>query len=404
MLRGKKILIGVTGGIAAYKIPQLVRDLIKLGASVKIVMTDSAAKFVSPLTLSTLSLNEVVVGSFPKIQSGILKGSTWHISLAQWANIMLIAPATANTIAKLAHGYADNAVTTLALAVRCPVLIAPSMDEDMYTHSLTENNIAILKEIGYHIIEPEQGELASGLVGKGRLPNFVKIRKKIEDILSFADQDLRGKKILVTAGPTYEPIDPVRFIGNRSSGKMGFALAAAASQRGADVTLITGHVNLQTPKNVQRINVLTSHEMLTAVKRNIRNKDAVIMAAAVADFTPLRKEQNKIKKDNLSKTISIELRQTTDILKYLSSTKGKFKLVGFAVETQNGISNAMKKLKEKKLDMIVLNNPLEHGAGFETDTNIVTIITKSGKIERLKKMPKYDVAQYILNKLSKFIN
>ncbi len=404
MLRGKKILIGITGGIAAYKIPQLIRDLTKYGANVKIVMTDSAAKFVSPLTLSTLSLNEVVAGSFPKVKSGILKANTWHINLASWANVMLIAPATANTIAKLAHGYADNAVTTLALAVRCPVLIAPSMDEDMYKHSLTERNIAILKEIGYHILEPEHGELASGLVGKGRLPSLVKIRKKLEQILSFAYQDLKGKKILVTAGPTYEPIDPVRFIGNRSSGKMGFALATAAAQRAAEVSLITGHVNLQTPKNVQRINVLTSNEMLAAVKRNIRNKDAVIMAAAVADFTPLRKEPTKIKKDNLHGTISIKLRQTKDILKYLSSKKGKFKLVGFAVETQDGVANARKKLKEKKLDMIVLNNPLERGAGFETDTNVVTIITKSGKVERLKKMSKYDVAQYILNKLSKLIN
>ncbi|MBI4811613.1 MAG: bifunctional phosphopantothenoylcysteine decarboxylase/phosphopantothenate--cysteine ligase CoaBC, partial [Ignavibacteriales bacterium] len=360
--------------------------------------------FVTPLTLSTLSQSEVIVGSFPRPNSGSLQASTRHIDLAQWADLMLIAPATANTLAKLAHGYTDNAVTTLAIAMRGPVVLSPSMDVDMFRHPSTQANITALRELGYYVLEPEHGVLASGLVGQGRLPNLPKIQKALDNILNYIHQDFKGKKILITAGPTYEPIDPVRFIGNRSSGKMGFALANAAAQRGAEVILISGNVHLQTPRHVQRYNVQTAKEMFTVVMKHRKNKDAIIMAAAVADFTPLKPASNKIKKESSdTPTFTIELRKTKDILQHIGEKKGKCILAGFALETEDGVANAKKKLKEKRLDLIVLNNPMEEGAGFETDTNIVTIISKTGKIERLKKMPKFEVANIILNKLSKLI-
>jgi len=404
MLKGKKILLGVTGGIAAYKIPQLVRDFKKAGAVVRIVMTDSAAEFVTPLTLSTVAADEVIVGSFPKPASNILNAGTWHIDLAQWADIMLIAPATANTIAKIAHGYADNAVTTLALAMRCPVIISPSMDTDMWQRAITQSNISALRELGYIILPPTEGELASGLLGIGRLPDLPAIEKTVDDILRFTHKDFIGKKILVSAGPTHEPIDPVRYIGNRSSGKMGFAIANAAAHRGAEVTLVTGHVHLQTPRRVKRIDVETAQQMYFAMMKHHKGVDAIIMAAAVADFTPIVSSSTKIKKENSKNgTLFIELKKTRDILRNLGEIKNKNVIVGFAVETENEIANAKRKLKEKNLDLIVLNNPKEEGAGFETDTNIVTLISKNGKIERLKKMPKYEVAHEILNRISELL-
>ncbi len=404
MLKRKNILIGLTGGIAAYKIPQLVRDLKKSGASVKIVMTDSAKEFVTPLTLSTISGNEVVMGSFPRSDSNILSSGTWHIDLAQWAHIMLIAPATANTIAKLAHGYADNTVTTLALAMRAPVVVSPSMDMDMWQRTQTQNNIAVLRELGYIILPPEEGELASGLVGRGRLPDLPKIQNKVEEILQFANRDLRGKKILITAGPTREAIDPIRYIGNRSSGKMGFALAAAAVHRGADVKLITGNVQIQTPKNVHRIDVENAQQMYNAVMKHKRGTDAIIMAAAVADFTPTNSFSKKISKETIDTgSFVIKLKKTKDILHALGEGKKEYILVGFSLETHNDIPNAIEKLKRKKLDLIILNNPKEKGAAFDSDTNIVTIISKNGKVEKVKKMLKYDVAHEILNNVSKLL-
>jgi phosphopantothenoylcysteine decarboxylase/phosphopantothenate--cysteine ligase len=404
VLRNKKILIGVTGGIAAYKIPQLVRDFKKSGAEVKVVMTDSATEFVTPLTLSTLTQNEVVVGSFPRLTKNILQASTWHIDLAQWADAMLIAPATANTIAKLAYGIADNSVTTLALAMRGPVMLSPSMDVDMWNHPITQSNISQLQQLGYQILQPAEGELASGLTGAGRLPDLPKIQQSIENLLTDTYRDLQGKKILVTAGPTYEPIDPVRFIGNRSSGKMGFALAAAAVHRGAEVTLVAGKTHLTTPRLVKRIDVSTAEQMYNAVMKNRRDKDGIIMAAAVADFTPVKIYNQKIKKDIQDKNqFVIKLKPTKDILGKLGTQKGNTILVGFAVETENELKNAKMKLSGKNLDAIVLNNPTEDGAGFDVETNIATFIPKKGKAEKLPKMSKYQLAHQILRRISKLI-
>ncbi|MBI5021505.1 MAG: bifunctional phosphopantothenoylcysteine decarboxylase/phosphopantothenate--cysteine ligase CoaBC [Ignavibacteriales bacterium] len=404
MLRNRKILIGITGGIAAYKIPQLVRDFKKSGADVKVVMTDSATEFVTPLTLSTLTQNEVVVGSFPRLTKNILQASTWHIDLAQWADVMLVAPATANTIAKLASGIADNSVTTLALAMRAPVMLSPSMDVDMWNHPITQSNISQLHQLGYQILQPAEGELASGLTGTGRLPDLPKIQQAIEILLTDVHQDLQGKRILITAGPTYEPIDPVRFIGNRSSGKMGFALAAAAVHRGAEVTLVTGKTHLTTPRSVKRIDILTAEQMYKAVMRNRDNKDGIIMAAAVADYTPVKVINQKIKKNIQDKNqFVIQLKPTKDILKELGTRKGKAILVGFAVETENEIKNAKMKLHSKNLDAIILNNPMEDGAGFDVETNIATFIPKNGKIEKFPKMTKYQLAHQILQRISKLL-
>jgi len=404
VLKNKKILIGITGGVAAYKTPQLIRDFKKAGAEVRVVMTDSAKEFVAPLSLSTVTENEVIIGIFHERSSSILNAGTWHIALSQWADVMLIAPATANTIAKIAHGYADNAVTTLTLAMRCPVLISPSMDTDMWLRATTQQNINTLRELGYIVLPPSEGELASGLTGAGRLPDLPQIQKAVEDILRSTHKDLEGRKILISAGPTFESLDPVRYIGNRSSGKMGFALATAASQRGANVILVAGHVHLQTPRNVKRIDVETTQQMYTAMMKYQKRMDSIIMAAAVADFTPATSSTRKIKKEDLkSGRFTIELKKTKDILQQLGNDKTHGILVGFAIETDNEIANAKSKLKNKNLDLIVLNNPLKEGAGFEADTNIVTIISKRGKIERLKKMPKYEVANEILNRVFKLL-
>jgi len=403
VLKNKHIVVGVTGGIAAYKIPLLVRELRKAGAEVRVVMSEAAREFVTPLTLSTLSNNEVVVGTFPRERSNVLDARTWHIDLGRWADVMVIAPATANIAAKLAHGYSDDAVSTLALAVRCPILVSPSMDLDMWQHPATRENITTLHEMGYTVLPPEEGELASGLRGPGRLPEIGRIVDAVDELVRLAKKDLAGKNIVVTAGPTYEPIDPVRFIGNRSSGKMGFAIANAAAQRGATVTLITGRVHLPTPKFVQRVDVETAAEMYQAVARYHKSSHALIMAAAVADFTPEKVSSQKIKKESGQDSLILNLRRTKDILREVSLKNRKSALIGFALETGNNIAQAKKKLKEKKLDLIVLNNANEKGAGFDVDTNVVTIISKSGKVERLKKMTKYAVAHEILNRSVKFL-
>ncbi len=401
-MKGKKILIGITGGIAAYKVPQLVRDIRRCGAEVRIIMTESAKEFVTPLTLSTISGNEVVVGTFPDSDGAVLRAGTWHIDLAQEMDCMLIAPATANTLAKIAGGIADNAVTTLALAMRGPVILAPSMDSDMLLREATQENMRILRERGYVLLPPAEGELASGLKGPGRLPDLPVIQKAIEDVLHHVSHDLKGKKVLITAGPTHEPIDPVRFVGNRSTGTMGFALANAAAQRGADVTLITGPVSRTSPRNVKRIDVETADQMHRAVKKFHKTSDVIIMAAAVADFSPVSVLKQKIKKEAVEgDTLVLRLKKNADILSDIGARKGKLILVGFALETEHGIANAKKKLKGKNLDLIVLNNPLREGAGFGTETNIVTIISRSGRVERLKKMSKYDTAHEILNRVVK---
>ena len=396
-LKNKKILLGVSGGIAAYKSCYLVRELVKLGAEVRVVMTPSACEFVSPLTFSTLSKNEVIVNIFPD-RKGNTKASTWHIHLAQWADLFVIAPATVNTIAKINYGIADNALTTLVSARRCPLLIVPAADEDMYLSFTNQKNIAELKLQGIHFLEAEYGELASGLTGLGRLAEVDLIVEKIKSLLSNSTKDFKKKKILITSGPTYEPIDPVRFIGNRSSGKMGQALALASLYRGADVTVITGPTNLTFPPTINVIKIKTAEEMLKAVKKEFPKCDIFISAAAVADYRPKKISTSKIKKTESQ--LVIELVENKDILKEISKIKKRNQIVvGFSVETENEIDNSRLKLEKKKLDMIVINNPLEEGAGFEVDTNQIYILKKNGSLKKFPKKFKFDVANDILNEI-----
>lgn len=404
MLRGKHILVGITGGIAAYKVCHLVRDLKKAGADVKVVMTEAATRFVTPLTFSALSGHEVTSDLWTRNQSTGSDIGTQHIDLANWADVYVIAPASANTIAKITYGLSDNLLTIVALASRGPILLAPTMDADMYMNPVTQRNIAKLQERGYFVVSPEEGEHASGLKGPGRLPEVQVIINSIERVLDKSVQDLKGKKILVTAGPTYEAIDPVRFIGNRSSGKMGFALANVAALRGATVTLVTGPVHLETPRNVTRVDVESAEQMHTAVLAHAGRSDAVIMAAAVADYAPQAPARNKIKKEAVTKQFSLALTETPDILHSLGQKKKKGTvLIGFALETQDELRNAQEKLKKKNLDLIVLNSLKDKGAGFGSDTNVVTIVDRKGKPEKLPLMSKFDVANEILNRLKKLL-
>jgi phosphopantothenoylcysteine decarboxylase / phosphopantothenate---cysteine ligase len=400
MVKGKHILLGVTGGIAAYKTAWLVREFVKKGAEVQVVMTRAATQFVTPLTLSTLSHRQAIIDMFPASPEQTTDQWTKHIELGVWADVMLIAPATANTIAKITHGMADDFLTALVLALRAPLVLAPSMDVDMYLHEATQQNLALLKERGCFVIDPESGELASGLSGPGRLPEVETLVRYIDTLLEGCRADLKGKRVLITAGPTYEPIDPVRYVGNRSSGKMGFAVANAAALRGADVTLISGPVALQSPRNTRRINVQTASEMREEVLKEFPAADVLVMAAAVADFAPVASKAQKIKRESQQgETFSLELKKNPDILKALGEQKSRQILVGFALETSNGAANAQKKLHEKQIDMIVLNNPLEEGAGFGSDTNLVTIFMADGATEQLPRMSKFDVANIILDRV-----
>jgi phosphopantothenoylcysteine decarboxylase/phosphopantothenate--cysteine ligase len=401
VFKGKRILVGVTGGIAAYKVCYLVRELAKNGAEVRVIMTDAATKFVTPLTFSALSGHEVVTDLWESNQATKSEIGTRHIDLANWSDLFLIAPASANTIAKLTYGLADNLLTVVTLACTRPIVLAPTMDADMFVNPTTQNNLSILRERGFFVVPAEEGEHASGLEGPGRLPEVESILSFVHGVLEKFHRDLEGKKILVTAGPTHEPIDPVRFIGNRSSGKMGFAVATAAVLRGASVTLVSGPVSLQTPRNVRRIDVESAQEMLGAVQANAQQVDAVIMAAAVADFTPQSKAQSKIKKTEGSSAPEVRLTKTVDILKTLGEAKNGTVLVGFALETDDGLANAKEKLRKKNLDFIVLNSLQDEGAGFGTDTNIVTIIDRSGKTEKLPRLSKFDVANEILDRVCK---
>ena len=397
-LSGKKILLGVTGCIAAYKSCLIIRELVKRGAKVKVVMTPSATEFITPLTLATLSQNEVIVNTFPSSQRQGTKLSTWHIDYALWADLMLIAPATINTIAKISYGFADNALTTLVTALRSPLIVAPAADVDMYNNPINKENLEKLERLGHFVIYPETGELASGLSGEGRLADITKILDSVDLILSGSSKDMMGKKILVTAGPTYEDIDPVRFLGNRSSGKMGFAIAKAAYLRGADVTLISGPSSQTIYPEIKRINVRTAVEMEKATSKEINKNNLLIMSAAVSDFRPLKVAQNKIKKNKSA--IDLKLEMNVDILSSIKS--GKSKIIGFALETQNEMANAKKKLKEKNLDMIVLNSPGKD-SGFEVDTNKVTIIKQDGKQIKLPLLSKFQVANKILNEVIKIL-
>lgn len=399
MLKGKKILLGVCGGIAAYKICSLVRELKKLNNEVRVVMTPTSTQFITPLTFSTLSENEVLVDFFPPNTNTNTNYSVNHIKLSLWADLILIAPATANTIAKITYGFADNLLTSLVLAKRCPVALCPSMDVDMYENPITQKNLSLLRERGFFIIEPETGFLASGLSGKGRLPEISSIIQKIDFILN-PKKDLLGKKVLITAGPTREFIDPVRFISNRSSGKMGYELAKATKERGAELTLISGPVNLNPIPEVNIINVITAEQMYEEVKKHYSEKDIIIMSAAVSDYTIKNYSTHKLKKE--ANELNLILNPTQDILLWLGENKSdKTILIGFALETNNDIDNAIKKLETKKADVIILNNPLIEGAGFETDTNIIKIIDKNKNITEFPKLTKYELAHkiidYILN-------
>lgn len=391
-IKDKNIILGVTGGIAAYKACELVRLLVKSGASAHVVMTGGAAEFITPLTFQTLSKNPVHTDLFSLTQ----ESPVVHISLADRADLLVVAPATANIIGKIANGIADDLLSTVVMAAKAPVLIAPAMNCNMYENPIVQGNINKLKEFGYHIIDSDAGELACGYEGKGRMAEPGDIFERIEAILS--PSDLKGETIVVTAGPTYEAIDPVRFIGNRSSGKMGYALARMASRRGADVVLISGPSSLKPPAVKRFISVESAEEMSAALAENMKEATIVIMAAAVADYRPKKASSEKIKKG--AALISFDFEKTEDIISAIGRKKGKRFIIGFAAETENLRENAGKKLKEKNLDLIIANNVIEPGAGFAVDTNIVTIIDKNGIVEELPMMRKDEVAWKVLDRLT----
>lgn len=396
-MEGKKILIIITGGISAYKINTLIRDFIKKKAEVKVVLTPSAKHFVSPLTLSTLAKSEVFVDFFKE-------NGEWnnHIELALWADALLVAPCTANTLAKMVTGQCDNLALAVYLSAKCPVFIAPAMDLDMYAHPATKANLEKAETFGHTIIPAEFGELASGLVGQGRLAELSKIEEVIEQYFE-KKKTFTGKKVLITAGPTYEAIDPVRFIGNHSSGKMGFSLAEEVASRGGEVVLISGPTSLSiSDENITLHRVTSAKEMYEEVFKHFDNVDIAIASAAVADYAPKVVANEKIKKqeDNLV----IELVKNPDILKTMGERKKKQFLVGFALETQNEEQNALEKLNKKNLDMIVLNSLKDEGAGFKGDTNKIKIITPAENQEfalKSKKEVARDILDFIENKILK---
>ncbi len=400
VLKGKKILLGVSGGIAAYKTAFLVRLLIKSEAEVKVIMTPASKDFVTPLTLATLSKNPVHSEFLNEEEDG---NPSWnnHVDLALWADLMLIAPATANTLSKMANGNCDNLLIATYLSAKCPVYFAPAMDLDMYKHPSTISSFSKLKLFGNTIIPAESGELASGLSGEGRMA-------EPENIVAFLENDLsqklplKGKKILITAGPTYEAIDPVRFIGNHATGKMGFDIAAEAFQQGAEVVLVSGPTSLK-PSNsgIQLIRVTNAAEMFEVSSKHFDDSDVFIAAAAVADYKPKNVAQQKIKKSD--DAFFIELEKTTDILATLSLRKKKQLVVGFALETENEIENAKLKIQKKNLDLIVLNSLNDKGAGFGQPTNKVTFIDKDFKIEAMPLKSKEEVAKDILNKVIHYL-
>lgn len=396
MLKGKKVVLGITGSIAAYKSCLIIRALVKQGAEVQVVITPAGKEFITPITLSALTHKPVVSEFFSQ------RDGTWnsHVDLGLWADAMLIAPATASTIGKMANGIADNMLITTYLSMKAPVFVAPAMDLDMYAHPSTQKNLETLKQYGNHIIEPQSGFLASGLEGKGRMEEPENIVKALDNFFEAAVQQspLSKKKILITAGPTYERIDPVRFIGNYSSGKMGFALAAECARRGAEVTLVAGPVGLPTPEGVKRIDVESCQEMFEASVNAFPQMDAAILCAAVADFRPEQTATQKIKREK--DDLVIRLQPTHDIAAHLGQMKtGSQRLVGFALETNDEEVNAQKKLKKKNFDFIVLNSTRNKGTTFRSDDNQISIISESGQKDYEKK-PKTEVARDIIDELS----
>jgi phosphopantothenoylcysteine decarboxylase / phosphopantothenate---cysteine ligase len=394
MIKGKKILLGITGSIAAYKAIYLVRLIIKSGAEVKVVMSPSAKDFVSTLTLSTLSHNPVLVDLFDE------QSWTNHVMLGRWADLMIIAPLSCNTLSKMAHGQCDNLLLATYLSATCPVVVAPAMDEDMWQHPATKQNLQQLQTFGNAVIPVEHGELASGLQGEGRMAEPEAIMKFLEDNF-FLTSPLINKKVLVTAGPTYEAIDPVRFIGNHSSGKMGIAIAKELYRRGADVSLVLGPTSIDVSANgIRLVRVNSAEEMYNACHEIFDKTDLAIMSAAVADYTPVKKADQKIKKEE--NNLNLELTKTKDILKSLGTLKTKNQvLVGFALETVNEKKYALEKLSEKNADMIVLNSLNDSGAGFGHDTNKITIFQRGGGELRFETKSKDEVAKDIVDVIIK---
>jgi phosphopantothenoylcysteine decarboxylase/phosphopantothenate--cysteine ligase len=392
LFKNKKILLAVTGSIAAYKTPMLVRLLVKEGAEVKVLMTPAAKDFVTPLTLSTVSRNTVI--------SELFTEGSWsnHVMLGRWADVMLIAPLSCNTLAKMANGFCDNMLLATYLSATCPVVVAPAMDEDMWKHATTSENLQKLESRGNSIIPVEYGELGSGLVGEGRMAEPETIARFLNENF-FQARDLEGRKILVTAGPTYEPIDPVRFIGNHSSGKMGVAISEELARRGASVELVLGPSQVQVKhKDVHVQKVHTAEEMYDACVQAFEKADVAIMSAAVADYTPAEKAAEKIKKT--SDTLSVQLTKTKDILKALGEKKYNGQLlVGFALETTDERANALQKLKSKNADLIVLNSLKDEGAGFGHDTNKITIFDRLGNETVYDRKPKQQVAKDIVDRI-----
>ena len=411
MLKGKHIILGITGSIAAYKSAVLCRLLVSAGAEVKVIMTPLAKQFITPLTMATVSKNPILVDFFNP------ENGEWnsHVKLGEWADLYLIAPASANTMAKMATGVADNLLLTTYLSARCAVAVAPAMDLDMYAHVATQRNMAQLKQDGVHIIEPGSGFLASGLIGKGRMAEPQDIVAAVEAIFAQGEKcveaseienpekkkSLEGKRFLVTAGATIEPIDPVRFISNHSSGKMGYAVAEALAKRGAEVILVSGRTAIDKPQGVEVVDVLSAEEMYRACVERFLEMDGAVMCAAVADYTPQVVATEKLKKGESD--MSIALKRTKDIAAELGSMKRKGQvLVGFAMETENEEQNAAGKLVRKNLDFIVLNSLRREGAGFRGDTNIVSLIDSREKVD-LPLMSKSDVAEHIVDKIESFL-
>ncbi|MBO6108602.1 MAG: bifunctional phosphopantothenoylcysteine decarboxylase/phosphopantothenate--cysteine ligase CoaBC [Eubacterium sp.] len=394
MLKGKNILIGITGSIAAYKMADAVSTLVKQGCDVYVMMTENAANFINPITFETLTSHKCLVDTFDRNFNYNIE----HVALADKADVLMVAPATANVIGKLANGIADDMLTTTAIACRCPKLIAPAMNTGMYDSLVVQDNLKKLKKYDYEIIEPDSGRLACGTTGRGRLAPVDELLEHIYYAVRH-EKDMAGKKVLVTAGPTREYFDPVRYITNPSSGRMGYSLAKAAMRRGADVTLVSGPTELSDPVRMKTIRVETAAQMFDAVRDSYSDRDIIIMSAAVADYTPVVYNENKLKKTGDTKTV--ELKQTTDILAWLGENKGEDMFIcGFAMETEELIERARKKLNDKKADMIIANNLNTPGAGFVEDTNVISIITKDG-VKELPLMSKPEAADNILDAISR---
>ncbi|MDD5476352.1 MAG: bifunctional phosphopantothenoylcysteine decarboxylase/phosphopantothenate--cysteine ligase CoaBC [Syntrophales bacterium] len=396
MLKGKNILLGITGGIAAYKAAELVRMFVAREASVKAVMTANAEYFITPVTLETLTGNRVYSDTFkPTGERDIA-----HIGLAKWADMTVIAPATANIVGKIAAGIADDLLSTIMVTMKTPVLICPAMNTDMYSNPIFQNNLEKLSKGGFHILDAASGELACGTEGPGRLPPLEDIVEAAETVLT--KKDLQGTRVLVTAGPTQEPLDPVRYITNHSSGKMGYALALKAKRRGAEVTLVSGPVSIPEPTGVRLVKVTTAVDMKEAVMECLEESQVVIKAAAVADYRPGRLSKSKIKKT--AKPLTLSLERNPDIIAEVGIRKGNRIVVGFALETDDLMENALKKLTSKKMDLIIANDLGEPGAGFRHDTNVVKILDVDGGVETLPMMDKGDVADRILDRVVGLLN